>query len=173
MKHTFNRTLAAAAVAFAIVLVAGCDTTGPAPGTSPVVGTWRLVSVTIRATGATLIVPGQFVFEADGDFVFELTYNGERRSESGTYVVDDSAARITMTTTMRNGQRVAGMALFDYVLDGDEADFIEPPESGSGRHLPCTASPMSTRRCEPLTAQERTNPAPSRPAARHGENLTK
>ena len=36
------------------------------------------------------------------------------------------------TTTMRNGQRVAGMALFDYVLDGDEADFIEPPESGSG-----------------------------------------
>ena len=132
MKHTFNRTLAAAAVAFAIVLVAGCDTTGPAPGTSPVVGTWRLVSVTIRATGVTLIVPGQFVFEADGDFLIELTYNGERQSESGTYVVDDSAARITTTTTMRNGQRVAGMALFDYVLDGDEADFIEPPESGSG-----------------------------------------
>ena len=132
MKHTFNRTLAAAAVAFAIVLVAGCDTTGPAPGTSPVVGTWRLVSVTIRATGATLIVPGQFVFEADGDFLIELTYNGERQSESGTYVVDDSAARITTTTTMRNGQRVAGMALFDYVLDGDEADFIEPPGSGSG-----------------------------------------
>ena len=70
----------------------------------------RLVSVTIRATGATLIVPGQFVFEADGDFVIELTYNGERRSESGTYVVDYSAARITTTTTMRNGQRVAGMA---------------------------------------------------------------
>ena len=135
MKHTFNRTLAAAAVAFAfaIVLVAGCDTIGPAPGTSPVVGTWRLVSVTIRATGATVIVPGQFVFEADGDFVFELTYNGERQSESGTYVVDDSAARITTTTTMRNGQRVAGnLALLDYVLDGDEADFIEPPESGSG-----------------------------------------
>ena len=136
MKHTFNRTLAAAAaaVAFAIVLVAGCDTgPGPAPGTSPVVGTWRLVSVTIRATGATVIVPGQFVFEADGDFVFELTYNGERRSESGTYVVDDSAARITTTITMRNGQRIAGdLALLDYVLDGDEADFIEPPGSGSG-----------------------------------------
>ena len=138
LRHTFIRTLPAVASLFAIVLVAGCDSgpaaDAPAPGTSPIVGTWILFKATVHATGATPAVSGRFVFEADGTYLTEVVANGDQITDSGTYAVDDKARLILLTRTMRNGQAVddSGSTRIDYVVDGNTADFIDPPGRGSG-----------------------------------------